>query len=70
MIEHHEYSIVSNKFLGITVQPYPIDESDNLDSNCTLPEQFVDYMKSEHLDQILDVTNAMCSGHKANVPLA
>ena len=66
--EERCFSITVNKKLGITVNPYPINEEDLIDCNGIIPEQFEESL-DDH-DKLLDLltgTDTMCEVHSAQV---
>ena len=70
-LEERSYSIITNKFLGTTVHPYPISEYDVVDCEGLIPEQFEDTTDdADHLLMIMDNSVSMCSVHKATIPIA
>ena len=69
--EERSFPINTNKFLGITVQLYPITEEDLMDCGGGIQEQFETSLDDyEKLLEILDETNPLCSVHKAHVSIA
>ena len=69
--EERCFSIITNKFLGTTVQPHPIFEYDVFDCDKLIPDQFEDTTDDDdHLIRIMDESETMCSDHKANIPIA
>ena len=70
-LEERSFSIVTNKFIGTTVEPHPISECDIIDCNGLLPDQFENTRDDDdHLLRIMDDSEIMCSVHKANIPIA
>ena len=70
-LEERSFSIITNKFLGTTVQPYPISEYDVIDCEGLIPEQFEDTTDDTgHLLMIMDNSESMCTVHKATVPIS
>ena len=71
VFEHREdrcYSITTNRGLGLTVNPYPINEDDILESNGMIPEQFEESLDDhEKLLDLLDESG--CKLHSARATL-
>ena len=64
------FSITTNKKLGLTVNPYPINEEDIWDCDGVVPDQFEDYVDDhEKLLELLEETYNKCKVHCANVTL-
>jgi len=71
IFEHREarcYSITTNRGLGLTINPYPINEDDILESNGMIPEQFEESLDDhEKLLDLLD--DSGCKFHSARATL-
>ena len=60
------FSITTDKRLGITVNPYPINEEDVLDCDGEIPEQFEESLDDhEKLLSLLEDSYSLCNVHNA-----
>ena len=65
------FSIMTNKRLGMTVHPHPINETDMIDAGCSIPIQFEEIIDAEGPPELVDGNIAhFCSVHKAVIPIA
>ena len=65
------FSITTDKRLGITVNPYPINEEDVLDCDGEVPEQLEESLDDhEKLLSLLEDSYSLCNIHNAQVNLS
>ena len=62
------FSIVTDKTLGTTINPYPINEEDLLDCDGEVPEQFEESLDDhEKLLNLLEDSYSLCNVHTAQI---